>query len=1112
MGIITQFISGLPENVAGELIADLIVRILAKLKKELVNKNNPEYLLRQIEDDEYRVIPVEIRDALKGFITECRSDHAAHLDRLDRLICLAEARLPPRLADQLDPLKVDWDQVEFEPPPSSLLLAKYGIVPFRGRETELKGLHDWCDRDGRVRLRLYTGAGGMGKTRLFIEFAARMREGMGWKAGFLRDDKVLDNCRFDSEEPLLVVIDYAERRTQAVRALVRGFRAAKDAPKVRIVLLARSEQEWWEALRRTDGDLAEFLQSSNTQGPIPISEPSADPDEKLAAYLEAVEAFRVRLNRAPVTVNPPDLSKKDFDRILVVHMAALAAVDGKVFAGKEHLLDDLAEREERFLVGRLANRGLKATLDQTLFRAAVLATLVGGAPSRNEACSLVGRAPIGTGPDGADLEALTDILMGAYPGSRPGNSPRLNGIEPDLFGEHILYRWMKKNKDLRLLEIAVDPALGVKAAAHMLTVLTRLAWYRSEAEEWLRHVLAHDPGRMIPLAVDVALETGDPVGRVAAEVLEESRDTTIAMAIVDEIPDQTTALRELAVIAERLHLEARLRSADTNSLDVILEIAQCNRKLGVRLSDLGKWDEAIKVTEIAVDYFRNLNIYSPGEYLSDLAGCLNNLGGLQFTIGMLARSLEFVLEATNKFNILNNHHRGGFEGDLANSFNTLGIIYSQLGMREIALSASQQSTQIFRSLASTNPKVYLPELAMSLNTLGKTLSELARHEEAFEVTHEAICLYRDLSAKMPDAFLPALALSLVNLGTNYSVLDKPIDALKVTREATNIYRDLAGARPGVFLPDLSSSLNNLAVILSSMGKYDEALLVDHECVQIRRSLANDRPRVYLSDLATSLSNLMVRQSQNNMHQESLLSGNEAVQILRSLATVQPKKFLPQLATTLSNLGNVYSELGRFQEALSAGQEATDIYRELVKEEPNTFLLNLARTVGNLGNRYTALGLNEDACKETQEAVRLFRELDSKHPAIFRHDLAKALNNLGNKYINVGQIEIAIDSAKEAISIYNDLAAKQPETILPERAFSYSGLGHCLSAGGDYEASLGAFNQAIKLLVPQIISLPSIYSQAMHALVEGYLGACDKLNIPPDMSIIDPIIAKIKTAI
>lgn len=67
------------------------------------------------------------------------------------------------------------------PKPSELLRPEYCVVPFFGREHELEQALGWCTEDGPFNAVLYTGRGGVGKTRFAIELGTRLEE-RGWVA------------------------------------------------------------------------------------------------------------------------------------------------------------------------------------------------------------------------------------------------------------------------------------------------------------------------------------------------------------------------------------------------------------------------------------------------------------------------------------------------------------------------------------------------------------------------------------------------------------------------------------------------------------------------------------------------------------------------------------------------------------------------------------------------------------------------------------------------------------------------------------------------------------------------------------------------------------------
>ena len=106
--------------------------------------------------------------------------------------------------------------------PSTLLKSTYEVVPFAGREDELDDLSTWCEADVGFAVRLYVGAGGIGKTRLMRELC-KWRQVDGWQVGFLVN-KIPDGADItllpDPNRPTLLVIDYAETRTDVLSKLI----------------------------------------------------------------------------------------------------------------------------------------------------------------------------------------------------------------------------------------------------------------------------------------------------------------------------------------------------------------------------------------------------------------------------------------------------------------------------------------------------------------------------------------------------------------------------------------------------------------------------------------------------------------------------------------------------------------------------------------------------------------------------------------------------------------------------------------------------------------------------------------------------------------------------
>lgn len=165
--------------------------------------------------------------------------------------------------------------------PAGLLSARKGIVPFLGRETLLAELSSWTDTPG-TGVWLLRGPGGQGKTRLAHHFGEQLA-GRGWAVVWLDRDADPAGLRVlgDVRVPVLVVLDYAESRTEQLA----GLAAVLDGrTRVKVLLLARSAGAWWQDLP-ADGDAVRDLADLAR-----VSELSALGDSA-GTYQAAVAAF-----------------------------------------------------------------------------------------------------------------------------------------------------------------------------------------------------------------------------------------------------------------------------------------------------------------------------------------------------------------------------------------------------------------------------------------------------------------------------------------------------------------------------------------------------------------------------------------------------------------------------------------------------------------------------------------------------------------------------------------------------------------------------------------------------------------------------------------------------
>ena len=962
-----------------------------------------------------------------------------------------------------------------EAPPSALLRAEYEVVPFHGREQELTSLDEWCEADPELKkaIRLYTGEGGMGKTRLMLQ-ACRRRRLEGWKAGFLADVGVnglprtaLDTVFGETVRPLFVVIDYAERRMEGVARVLEALADAHPSQPIRVVLLARNaslDEGWWRELIAGSLLLQASPQEPHRLGPLVASD-----EERGALFSEAATRLATRIEEWGVLadddltdVDPsppvPDLSEDLYRRALFLHLRAFAAVLGDHPESADDLLDFLRRREEDFWSRRAATLGLDLAAG-TLIEAAVLLTLAGPLASWTEAREVLQRLPALSGEKPDPLRRLADLFHDLYPART-----WLHGVQPDLLGERLVEA--ETTRDQSLLEAALGPEVPEDQKEAALTVLARIARRREETatspqdREEIRGRLAHalriDPAGLAGPAIRVTQETGEVLGAALADVLPDTLSPEEARRLEALLPFPTVALREVAVLITQ---KAVYGLEDPDTEKQFSKEARLLNNLSNRLADLGDREAARDAIQKAVVIYRQLADQRPDAFRPDLATSLNNLS----------------------------------------------VSLADLGDREAARDAIEEAVEIRRQIADQRPDAFRPDLASSLNNLSNRLADMGDREAARDAILEAVEIYRQLADQRPDAFRPELATCLNNLSVHLADLGDREAARDASQEAVEISRQLADQRPDAFRSKLASSLNNLSISLAGLGDREAARGAIQEAVEIYRQLADQRPDAFRPDLAISLNNLSLRLAGLGDREAARGAIQEAVEIYRQLADQRPDAFRPDLAMSLNNLSNRLADLGDHEGARDASQEAVEIYRPLADQRPDVFRPDLAGNLNTLSNCLADLGEHEAARNAIQEAVEICRQLAKQRPDAFRPDLAMSLNNLSNRLADLGDREAARDAIQEAVEIRRQLAEQRPDVFRPDLAGSLNNLSLRLADLGDREAALDASQEAVSCLKPYFLAHPAAFDRRMDTMVRVYLERIADMDQKPDPDLLEPIL-------
>ncbi|MFD5518488.1 ATP-binding protein [Streptomyces sp. NPDC127066] len=795
---------------------------------------------------------------------------------------------PADLQDVTDPLAVP------QPPqsPADLLRPEQAVVSFMGRDDLLKELEHWCEPTPRaagtglavpgqrlepkeegqtgptgaaadgvwewgkslVRARLLTGRGGAGKTRLSGELAARMAV-RGWTTIRLTTDTtvplgVLSQVR----RPLLIVVDYAETRTQQLHALLEAVDHDQVTAPVRVLALARAAGDWWT--RAAQHRRGQALANASVAA-VPALHHT--PDERATAFQRAAGDFSTRLHRLspaidwpallPAVLAPaarPPLIGSEFDTPLSVQMAALLALldatgvqqpadpvgslEGRLLGHERDYWDETADRRQGL-------RGESAG-GETRSLAVALACMV-PATDRDDARTLLAHLPGLTGDSAAGVRGeLATWLKDLYPA--PAGA-EWGSLQPDRIAEHHLGTEAAREPDLftRILTHLPGPQ-----ATQALTVLARTSQHPPHHEvisRILRDAVAFAPTVLAPAALTTATRTPHPTPLIAAltELTHTTSDITLLQALNDQIPHATLALSEWATTLTTILAEHH----DTPTADPAALAVSLNNQ-SIRLAALGRREDALAAITRAVETYQPLAAQRPDAFLPNLAGSLSNQSIRLADLGRREDALAAITRAVETYQPLAAQRPDAFLPDLAASLSNQSIRLADLGRREEALAAATRAVEIRETLADQRPDAFLPNLATALNNQSNRLADLGRREEALAAATRAVETYQPLADQRPDAFLPNLATALNNQSVHLADLGRREEALAAITRAVETYQPLADQRPDAFLPDLATSLNNQSNHLADLGRREEALAAITRAVETYQTLAAQRPDVF----------------------------------------------------------------------------------------------------------------------------------------------------------------------------------------------------------------------------------------------------------------------------
>ncbi|MER5542765.1 tetratricopeptide repeat protein [Streptomyces sp. NPDC002589] len=808
--------------------------------------------------------------------------------------------------------------------PSRMLDARNEVVPFTGRDAELTTLRSWRDGATRLAVRLLHGPGGQGKTRLAARFATECRSA-GWRVVSARlgvgkpaQSPGSQNLGLDGFRGVLLIVDYADRwdLTALIWLLRNGLLHRKDRP-ARVLLVARTNAGWRSL--RSEMDRAGVHADASDQLLASVAASGGESDDgdgasRVTMYRAARDSFAraYGLSDPNSVPTPCNLDHPDFGLVLTLHVAALVAVDAYVMGAQpparpdaltRYLLDrEQAHWEHLYEQGA---RGLEyATPVSIMARTAFTAALTGPMPYP-DAVAMLERVEKELSSD----RVLTDHSYCYPPPMGVGPVPVLSPLYPDRLAEDFLALTLPGHGDTgltlqpwaptRLREIVRMPTSAAERGyvARAVTVLAAAAAHWPHVGRgYLNPLLLEEP--------QLALIGGNAALGLIAE--DPTIDSAVLEAVEQKLPRDPHIDFDTGAAAVTQRLVEELRGHPvTEERRAYLSVV-----LGMRLSSVGRYAEAIEALKPGVEMYRRLADADPARHTLHVAAALE----------------------------------------------VLAVALNALGRRDQAATAIGEAVELIRCTVVTDTAIGAVQLAHVLHNLSQVLADQGLDESAYDASCEAVELLRPFAAEYP-AVERFLAITLDQHGQRLRLLDRYAEALTVAEEANALLVRSVQADTRMYLPEYAKSISNLGALFAFQKDFFNARKNLSVAVDMLREVADGNPDVYRADLAKALMNLGATSVGESTALEAV---REAVAIYRDLAAANPDTHLGGLVLSLVQLGSIAAKEKECNAAIDAYNEALSLYHASPDAVPPVHRPILAVLPFRLGEQLHLAGREDEA--------------------------------------------------------------------------------------------------------------------------------------------------------
>jgi hypothetical protein len=326
-----------------------------------------------------------------------------------------------------------------------------------------------------------------------------------------------------------------------------------------------------------------------------------------------------------------------------------------------------------------------------------------------------------------------------------------------------------------------------------LTALTRLCQTNPDNNKHLKQALIRDLYIFAPYAIEIAKETGDPIGKLLAECLSELSDPDLYITLYEHLAEGSIALGEVYLLISK-------------------EIYQ--------MAQAGNW---LHLANTAIIY----------------AEALSNTGDQQ-------QALHYAQKGACLFQ----RHADAPDLDYLQSFSLLANVLMQTGQMESALLLQKEVVDLQKFNSKTS-KAHRADYSRSLLQLCIYHNRVTQLGKAIDYGEQALSNSQALNSFSIDEQYLQLSIARV-LADCYEKADQLELSAKHLKTCILLPRNLCNHAYDRFILELISTLETLATIEARLGNQSTAHHHCDEAIRSMRKIYRERPQVFAYEYAGTL--------------------------------------------------------------------------------------------------------------------------------------------------------------------------------------------------------------------------------------------------------------------